>query len=243
MGDLGVRVVRVYTILRPDFYDALADYNAKHPAAPIYFIQGIWLPGEEDWYANGDAYSAAVTDTFRAEIDDAVAVVHGAATLPARPGHAGGSYRSDVARWLLAWSPGIEWDPQAVRSTDEKNAGRPPYEGRYIDAAADATPMESWIASMLDHVATLDAQHGWSRPVTFTNWLTADPLEHPDEPLANEDLVAVDATQLKATAAWPGGFFASYHAYPYYPEFLRLQPAISSTRAHATARSTRTPAT
>jgi hypothetical protein len=225
MGDLGVRVVRIYTILRPDFYDALAAYNAAHPAAPIYFIQGIWLPGEEDWYASGDAYSPAVTDTFRAEIDDAVAVVHGSATLPQRPGHAAGSYRSDVARWLLAWSPGIEWDPSATRSTDDKNAGRPPYDGRYIDATADETRMESWIASMLDHVATLDANHGWSRPITFTNWLTADPLEHPEEPLANEDLVAVDATHVRATGAWPGGFFASYHAYPYYPDFLRLQPS------------------
>jgi hypothetical protein len=224
MGDLGVRVVRVYTILRPDFYDALAAYNAKHAAAPIYFMQGIWLPGEEDWYAHGDAYAPGVTDTFRAEIDDAVAVVHGRADLPQRPGHAGGTYRSDVARWLLAWSPGIEWDPTAVKKTDELNAGRPAYDGRYLDAAANATPMESWIASMLDHVATLDARQGWSRPITFTNWLTADPLEHPEEPIANEDDITVDAKKLSATGAWPGGFFASYHAYPYYPDFLRLQP-------------------
>src|SRR3954447_17753748 len=223
MGDMGVRVVRVYTVLRPGFYDALAAYNAKHAAAPIYFIQGIWLPGEEDWYAHGDAYAPAVTDTFRAEIDDAVAVVHGQADLPQRPGHAGGTYRSDVAKYLLAWSPGIEWDPYATQSTNEKNAGRPPYDGRYIDATDNATPMESWIASMLDHVATLDAQHGWSRPMTFTNWLTVDPLSHPDEPLEQEDLTAVDATHLSATSAWPGGFFASYHAYPYYPDFLRLQ--------------------
>jgi hypothetical protein len=224
MGDLGVRVVRIYTILRPDFYAALADYNAKHPAAPVYFMQGIWVPGEEDWYAGGDAYAPAVTDTFRAEIEDAVAVVHGQANLPQRPGHAGGQYRADVSRWLLAWSPGIEWDPNAVKATDEKNAGRPPYEGRYIDASDNASPMESWIASMLDHVATLDARYGWSRPMTFTNWLTVDPLGHPEEPLAQEDLVSVDATHLSATAAWPGGFFASYHAYPYYPDFLRLQP-------------------
>jgi hypothetical protein len=232
MGALGVRVVRVYTILRPAFYDALADYNAKHPDAPIYFIQGIWLVGEEDWYASGDAYSPAVHDTFRAEIEDAVAVVHGDATRPLRPGHAGGDYRSDVARWLLAWSPGVEWDAFAVERTNELNAGRAPYEGRYIDASDDASPMESWIASMLDHVATLDARRGWSRPMTFTNWLTVDPLRHPEEPIAHEDSATVDATKLRATPAWPGGFFASYHAYPYYPDFLRLQPSyLSYTRA------------
>ena len=52
---------------------------------------------------------------------------------------------------------------------------------------------------MLDHVAALDAKRGWSRPVTFTNWLTADPLDHPEEPIAHEDQVTVDATHLRAT--------------------------------------------
>jgi hypothetical protein len=67
--------------------------------------------------------------------------------------------------------------------------------------------------------------------MTFTNWLTADPLSHPQEPLAQEELVSVDATHVHATSAWPGGFFASYHAYPYYPDFLGLQPNLA--RAHS----------
>jgi hypothetical protein len=75
---------------------------------------------------------------------------------------------------------------------------------------------------MLNHAAALDAKRGWSRPWTFTNWITLDPLDHPEEPLEQEDLVSVDATNLSATDAWPGGFFASYHAYPYHPEFMRL---------------------
>ena len=35
---------------------------------------------------------------------------------------------------------GVEWDPRATLSTDRRNAGRPPYEGRYVTAtpAADA---------------------------------------------------------------------------------------------------------
>jgi hypothetical protein len=38
-------------------------------------------------------------------------------------------------------------------------------------------------------------------------------------------MVSIDATHIAATAAWPGGFFASYHVYPYYPDFLRLEYA------------------
>jgi hypothetical protein len=222
MGALGARVVRIYTILRPAFYDALAAYDRRHPRAPLRFIQGVWIP-EDRFLATGDAYDPEVTRGFESEMADAVAVVHGRANLPQRPGHAGGRYRSDVSRWLLAWSPGVEWDPTAVQSTDAKHAGIAPYQGRYVTATPDATPMESWIAARLDHLAALEAARGWSRPLTFTNWLTDDPLHHPDEPLANEDLVSVDAMHIHATAAWPGGFFASYHAYPYYPDFLGLQ--------------------
>jgi hypothetical protein len=222
IGALGARVVRVYTILRPAFYDALAAYDRKHPRAPLRFIQGVWIP-EEEFLATGDAYDPAVTNGFDAELADAVAVVHGRARLPARPGHASGAYRADVSRWLLAWSPGIEWDPTVVQSTDARHAGTAPYQGRYITATPDATPMESWLAARLDDLASLEAARGWSRPVTFTNWLTDDPLSHPDEPLPTEDLVSVDAMHLRATPAWPGGFFASYHAYPYYPDFLGLQ--------------------
>jgi hypothetical protein len=228
IGKLGARVVRVYTILRPDFYDALAAYNKRHLDAPLHFIQGVWIP-EEEFLAAQDAYAPAVTRGFDDEIADAVAVVHGDADLPERPGHASGSYRTDVSRWLLAWSPGIEWDPYATRATDRKHAGQPPYRGRYITTTAAASPMESWIAARLDGLAKLEADRGWSRPVTFTNWLTADPLHHPEEPLA-EDMVSVDAMHLKATADWPGGFFASYHAYPYYPDFLRLQPSYRRAR-------------
>jgi hypothetical protein len=34
--------------------------------------------------------------------------------------------------------------------------------------------------------------------------------------------MSVDATHVSATEAWPAGFFASYDAYPYNPEFMRL---------------------
>jgi hypothetical protein len=163
------------------------------------FIQCVWIP-EEQFLATGNAYDPSVTKGFESEIDDAVAVVHGDAALPERRGHAGGTYRSDVSRWLLAFSIGVEWDPHAVASTDKLNAGTPPYKGRYFAAHANASPMESWIASMLDHTAARDATRGWSRPLTFTNWLTLDPLDHRGwEPLASARSAAHTTVQSAAT--------------------------------------------
>ena len=79
MAGVGVRVVRIYTILPPAFYDALRSYDLAHPEAPIYFIQGVWIP-EQQFLDTGNAYDPAVTQGFRAELRDAVAVVHGHAT-------------------------------------------------------------------------------------------------------------------------------------------------------------------
>jgi hypothetical protein len=117
MQDLGARVVRVYTILRPAFYDALAAHNQRNPRTPLYFIQGVWIPGEE-FIAAQDAYPT--TAAFDEEIADAVDVVHGDASLPMRRGHAGGRYTADVARWLLDISA-LRWgtaNPKASRFDD-----------------------------------------------------------------------------------------------------------------------------
>jgi hypothetical protein len=42
-GVLGVRVVRVYTLQRPAFYEALASYDRRHPRAPLWLLHGIYL--------------------------------------------------------------------------------------------------------------------------------------------------------------------------------------------------------
>jgi hypothetical protein len=61
--------------------------------------------------------------------------------------------------------------------------------------------------------------------MAFVNWVTTDPIAHPSEPNRTEDMVAVDPTNIEPTAAWQAGYFASYHVYPYYPDFLNLEPA------------------
>ncbi len=40
----------------------------------------------------------------------------------------------------------------------------------------------------------------------------------------DNDAVGLDATRVTATEAFPAGWFASFHAYPYYPDFMMLDP-------------------
>lgn len=229
MAALGLRAVRVYTILEPCFYQELAAYDRAHPDDPLYLVQGVWIP-EAQFLAGHDLFAPAVHEGFLREIDDAVAAVHGELRRAARRGAASGTWTADVSPWLLSYSLGVEWDPVATLASDRANAGRAPYTGRYFSSAAPASPTEIWLAEALDRCAADEARRGRSMPLTFTNWPTTDPLRHPEEPLPNEDLVGVDANHIKASAAWPGGYYASYHAYPYYPDFLRHEPALQRYR-------------
>jgi hypothetical protein len=226
MGDLGIRVVRTYTIHPPAFYDELAAYNQAHQAAPLYLVQGVYLPDESYVEDDGTLYDEAVDTAFSTELADASAAVHGELERVRQPGHAWGRWTADVSDWVVAWIVGVEWDPYGVQRTDEAHR-RAPYEpGRFFVAARGATPTERWLARHLDELASAEAAHGVTVPIAFANWPTADPLAHPDEPNAMEDLVSVDANHVRPTDAWPAGTFASYHAYPYYPDFLRHEQTL-----------------
>lgn len=233
MEEMNVDVVRVYTILNPEFYRALGEFNEDREE-PLWVIQGIWSPEEEligEEEEGRDAYSPEITNEFRSEIRNAVRAVHGDADIEARPGHASGSYDEDISEYVLGWMVGTEWFPYAVEATDEANAGMEPYSGRYFRASEDATPFESWLARMSDTLAEEEMRYGWQHPVAITNWLTTDPLEHPNEPNPQEDLVSVDSMNVVPTEEWRAGYFASYHVYPYYPDFLSYEEDYQSYRA------------
>ena len=169
--------------------------------------------------------------------------MHGELRARPRRGRAAGALDGGRRPWVAAWIVGVEWDPYATAATDGGTPAAPPASRAGTSAAtADATPTERWLAARLDELATAQADRGRSMPIAFANWPTTDPLRHPEEPLAQEDLVGVDANHVQPTAAWPGGTFASYHAYPYYPDFQRHEPALRR-RPSTMAAPTRTPAT
>ena len=226
MAGMGFRALRVYTIMPPSFYQELRAFNLENPSAPLMLIHGVWIP-EDRFYETFDLFDSEIVAEFKTEIERAVQVVHGDIVLPDRRGHAGGAYDADVSPWLMSWVVGVEWDPFATSESDIANEGRPAYRGDYFESTADASPTEVWLAEMLDHLAELEAGHGVTMPVTFVNWPTTDPLRHPDEPLEREDLVGVDHNHVRPTSLWPGGYYASYHAYPYYPDFQRYEEGIA----------------
>ncbi|MFC0525130.1 hypothetical protein ACFFGV_16235 [Pontibacillus salicampi] len=217
--DMGVNTIRIYTIHEPEFYEALVQFNQKHPDNPLYFMQGVWTPVNE-LNEQEDAMNDKVTKQFKEELKRAVGAVYGDITIPERDGKASGDYTANAGQYLLAWHIGTEWAPTIVENTNEKHKEAPAVKGDHFQTTKDAEAYEKWLAELLEYTAKLEEEKGWQHPMTFTNWVTTDPLEHPKEPLINEDLVGVDATNIK-TKNWEAGYFASYHAYPYYPDFFR----------------------
>ena len=225
MREMNTDVVRVYTILPPHFYEALYEFNSTREDT-LWLIQGIWSPEEKligDDEMGQNAYDTDITEQYHREISNAVRAVHGDAYIPQSFGHASGEYETDVSEYMLGWMVGTEWYPYAVQRTDDANAGLAPFSGEYFRATEDATPFESWLAESLDVLAKEEMRYGWQHPASFTNWLTTDPLSHPNEPFEKEDLVPVDPMHVEPTEAWKAGYFAQYHAYSYYPDFLRYQ--------------------
>src|SRR5690606_11280288 len=185
-----------------------------------YFIQGVWSP-EEALIEKKDAYDPDIMQAFEQEIKDAVAAVYGKAELAEKPhsGKASGTYRFNAGPYLMGWIIGTEWEPNMVQQTNERHAEIADYEGQHFRSKPGASAFEKWLAYMLDTAAQAEIQYGWQHPIAFSNWVTTDLLEHPGEPLFEEDLVGIDPSHIEA-ADWEAGYFASYHVYPYYPDFF-----------------------
>ncbi|WP_338449964.1 hypothetical protein R4Z09_28110 [Niallia oryzisoli] len=221
ISEMNANAIRVYTIHPPAFYQALYEHNRERND-PLYLFQGVWV-NEETFTEKQNAFDQAVTDDFKQEIQRTIDLIHGNAELEERAGHASGTYAHDLSPYLLGWILGVEWDPEAVVGTNEKNADRASFDGKYI-MTSNASPFEVWLAEMMDFTANYEAEtYGWQHPMSFTNWVTTDLLEHPAEPNLEEDLVSVNPNVILAKESFYPGLFASYHIYPYYPDFLNYE--------------------
>jgi hypothetical protein len=245
LAEAGFDTVRVYTIHPPALYEALRRHNLAAPR-PIRLVHGVWVeppPGDD---FDDRAWQAAFLGEMRRVVD----VVHGRADLAPRPGHASGAYRADVSAWTAAWIIGREWEPDTVQAFDARTPGTADAEGRFVRVRG-GTATERFMGRALEHLLAYehDAYHA-QRPAAFTSWPTLDPLHHPtestreeearlrSEPLApgevireyDNDAVALDMERFEDGPELRAGLFASYHAYPYYPDFMSLDPRHAQGR-------------
>jgi len=223
ISQMNADVIRVYTTLMPDFYDALYEFNKK-AEKPLYLMQGVWVT-EEDIAELNDAYAdnERIKNDFIKDATDLVDIFHGKATLPERKGFASGKYKSDVSQYVIAWILGIEWEPYFVEGTNKNNPDKNTYSGSFL-YTDDASPFEGFLCEVGDKVLEYEAsKYKMTRALSYSNWPTTDMLKHPNEPYEQENLSEVNIEHIKPQKNFKPGVFASYHIYPYYPDFLNYQ--------------------
>ena len=248
MAAAHANVIRLYTILPPAFYRALKRWNDGHPERALWLVHGVWAEAPPDDNYDDPAWKRE----FREEMQHVVDLLHGHAVIPPRPGHAFGRYTVDVSDHVLAFIIGREWEPLSIRRYNEQRPDQTRYAGRFLEVDR-GTPADVWMAEQCDFLLTYewDTYHA-QRPIAYTNWPTLDPLHHPTEPTLEEETEArvrlglppvrgvreynnddqsLDAMLVRPTRAYVAGYFASYHAYPYYPDFMNYDSTYGTARS------------
>jgi tetratricopeptide (TPR) repeat protein len=239
-------VLRVYTLLPPSFYRSYKKFVAAGGKLSLY--QQIWV--SDPPYR--DLYEPTFVDETKAEIRYAVDALHGQGVIPFKRARGSGIYTSDVAEHVGAILFGRELEPSVVLQTNLVNAGKTSFNGKYVTVnGANAT--EVWFAEMLDYLVSYETErYNWQHPVALVNWVPLDPLTHPTEASSYEefqfrarrgeriarpsgaqddnDVVSIDEAKLRPTPSFAAGYFASYHVYPYYPDFLLTDPRYLQAR-------------
>lgn len=218
--DAGFNSLRLYTLHFPQFYEILDSFNLANPQNPLFFYQGVWLEEEYEGYS-GDLFF--LNDTFENEIEENVDCVHGNRVISARLGKAWGTYTVDVSQWNIGYIIGREVHPGEVMTTNNLHPTFTSYSGVHF-AIDSVNATEAWVVSKLDYLVDYElTNHATQRPVSFSSWPTQDPLSHPEEWNQWEDATSIDLSGIQLVDA-PAGFFISYHAYPYYPDFVNYGP-------------------
>ena len=231
IADLGINALRNYTVHPPSFYEALYQFNQS--GKKLYLFQGIWVELPE----GNNFYEHTFSKYVQENIKNAVDAIYGNASLPEKPGSAHGAYEYDISSYTIGFIWGREWESCAVKNFNDLNTReRKDFRGEFL-SLREGTPFEIWTAQTCDFLQSYEHEkYKTSHALSAVNWPTLDPLSHPSESRyeegllwqgisvrtdicnENEDMESLDVAKIKVEKG--GGFFATYHVYPYYPDFM-----------------------
>ena len=227
--ELGANTIRVYITLHDDFYNAFYTYNTRREAEGLehlWLLHGVWV-NDYIQFSHRDAYDEDFLGAFLEDCRSLVDVLHGERDLSLGRGTGSGSYRKDVSPWVIGYILGVEWEDVTVAYTNEKYAGDPAYTsytGTYLTTTQDATAFEAMLARVGDEIIRYETErYHQQRLIAFSNWPTTDPFCYSVvTTYFRTKFTSVNVEHIQPTDAFLSGYFASYHVYSYFPDYLQI---------------------
>lgn len=222
--DMGANTIRVYTLQPPSFYSAVFEYNSKQPH-PLYVLHGLWV---DDTAMNShvDAYDKRIYGKMKDDARTLVDVIHGKRKLRSGQNPGTDSYTWDISPWVIGYILGMDWEPATVIYTDQMETERNHFAGAYLYTTSGATPFEALLADVGDELISYESRRYQSqRLLAFSNGPMTDPFTYPQSITdAFKKTARLDTEHIRSTDRFLSGLFASYHVYPYFPDFLAYLP-------------------
>lgn len=225
--ELGANTIRVYTILHDDFYNAFYTYNTQQEQAgkePLWLLHGLWV---DDYSHNShkDMYDEGLLPEMIEDGKTIIDILHGKKFLLGRDGDGSGYYRHNVSQWVLGYILGVEWEASLITYTNQTHYDQTSYQGQYMTTTEDASPFEAALARLGDELIAYESnRYHQQRLVAFSNWPTTDPFRYSLVTTTYRFKNAViNVEHVQPTENFISGYFASYHIYPYFPDYLQTE--------------------
>lgn len=244
---MGINVIRVYALLSPEFYKALNEWNANPKHTTIYVLHGTAFPEFEMEHNNGtSAFDEEITRLMKLDIQKAMVGVYGGGKFPYKYDYSNGGkkpiygeYNFDISKYLIGWVVSGEISPYCINRTNGDVSAPSEFQGKYFESLPTASKFEVWVAQMFEYLAEESIiKYNKMAPISHTNWVTTDGMKHSREPRFDEpfdqaageidyssveDWQEFDIRNIKVNLnTWEAGKFYNQHAYPYYPEMIKL---------------------